>query len=385
MRQMFDLLAVVGVQMSEYFKNVSPEDRVIEIKDTVSRFALDVIATTNFGLEVNSLRDRDNKFYEKIRGILNFQSLSTNIKLALFLAAPKLAKLLRISFISPEKYQFFLDLINNTQEARKRENIYRPDLINLLMELKKGGSLQAEESSPTDDAGFATVEESDLGKKVSNRQWTDDELNAQAFIFLFAGFEAVSTAISFITHELAINPDIQQKLIDEIDTVDSDLQGKNLNYETLQKMKYLDQVVSEGLRFWTISDITDRVCNKDYTLEVEEGKTILIKKGSVVWFPFVAFHLSEEYYENADKFDPERFSDENKHRIDPSAYLPFGVGPRNCIGSRFALMEVKAALYYLLLNFRLEVTGKTQIPLKVQKGFGKVPAKGVWLKLAPRK
>lgn len=378
MKQMFYLLAEVGQQMSDYLKTVVPTDGVMEMKDTLSRFTMDVIASTNFGIKINSLRDRDNEFYEKVQSTVSFKDRWVHIKLGMCLVAPKLAKLLRLAIIPAHKYKFFLDLMSNTERVRKETKIHRPDLISILIDLKRG-SLMPEESSQNDDIGFATVQESEFGRKRTNRQWSDDELNAQAFIFLFAGFEAVSNALTFTTYELARNPDIQQRLINEIDSVAKE--GHQLTYEALQRMTYLDHVVSEGLRLWTVSDVSDRLCSKDYTLELHGGKKITIKKDSVVWFPNVALHLSEEYYENAQTFNPDRFTNT---KINPSTYLPFGIGPRNCIGSRFALMEIKAALYYLLLDFKLEVTEKTQIPFQLAPGFSKIPTEGVWLKLTVR-
>lgn len=112
---------------------------------------------------------------------------------------------------------------------------------------------------------------------------------------------------------------------------------------------------------------TDRTCVKDYVYDDGERK-FTIEKGSNIIFPIYGLHHDPKYYPDPDKFDPERFGDENKQNIQPGAYVPFGLGPRNCIGSRFALMELKGILYYLLLNFSFERNDDTQIPLKMKKG-----------------
>jgi cytochrome P450 family 9 len=97
------------------------------------------------------------------------------------------------------------------------------------------------------------------------------------------------------------------------------------------------------------------------------------------------FHHDPQYFPEPEKFNPDRFSDENRKSIDPDTYLPFGIGPRNCIGSRFALMELKTIMFYLLQNFSFEVTEKTQIPLEYEKvPFGMKPEKGIWIGLKPR-
>lgn len=74
--------------------------------------------------------------------------------------------------------------------------------------------------------------------------WEDDDLTAQCLIFFFAGFDTASTLLSFIGHELAINPEIQAKLVDEVDMFRQQLDGKSMNYETINKMPYMDMVVT---------------------------------------------------------------------------------------------------------------------------------------------
>jgi cytochrome P450 family 9 len=101
--------------------------------------------------------------------------------------------------------------------------------------------------------------------------------------------------------------------------------------------------------------------------------------------PIHAFHHDPNFFPEPDKFIPERFSEDNRGNIDPDTYLPFGIGPRNCIGSRFALMEVKTIFYYLLKNFSLEITEKTQIPLKLLPNpVAMRTEKGIWVGLKPR-
>lgn len=70
-----------------------------------------------------------------------------------------------------------------------------------------------------------------------------------------------------------------------------------------------------------------------------------------------------DYWENADTFDPERWSNDNKHKITQYSYLPFGAGPRNCIGMRFALLQIKLTIAKLILNFQIVKCSKTEVPL----------------------
>jgi cytochrome P450 family 9 len=116
-----------------------------------------------------------------------------------------------------------------------------------------------------------------------------------------------------------------------------------------------------------------------------DDKKFIFEKGKSFMIPISAYHYDPKYFPEPEKFIPERFSEENKSKIDPDTYLPFGIGPRNCIGCRFALMEVKTLFYYLLRNFSLEVTAKTQIPLKLAKNpMGLKSEKGWWIGLKAR-
>ncbi|CRL06049.1 CLUMA_CG018994, isoform A [Clunio marinus] len=149
-------------------------------------------------------------------------------------------------------------------------------------------------------------------------------------------------------------------------------------------MKYLDQTVCEALRKWPPVPMTDRLCVKDYDLKLD-GKNLHINANDSCYIPIWSFHRDLKYFPNPEKFEPERFSEENRGNIDPDTYLPFGVGPRNCIGSRFALMEMKTFFYYLLLNFSFEANSKTQIPLEFDNIPFDIKTKiGIWLSLKPR-
>lgn len=138
---------------------------------------------------------------------------------------------------------FFTNIIKETIKIREEKNIIRPDMIHLLMEARKGKSKQDEAVNVNE--GFAVVEESQVGKvKVPNKEeLTDVDITAQALIFFTAGFDTVSSAMTFMSYELAVNPDIQKRLQKEIDDAVRKCNG-SLTYEALMKMEYMDMVLS---------------------------------------------------------------------------------------------------------------------------------------------
>lgn len=113
-------------------------------------------------------------------------------------------------------------------------------MLGLLLDARKG--LQKEKSEPeTEEAGFAVVKEH-LEAKEIKQDLSDIDIASQMFIFFFGGFETVSTAMCFMAHELASNPDVQEKLIKEIDdSIES--HGETPTYESIANMTYLDMVV----------------------------------------------------------------------------------------------------------------------------------------------
>lgn len=209
---------------------------------------------------------------------------------------------------------------------------------------------------------------------------------AQCLLFFIGGFANISLQLCFIAHALTVNPDIQKRLFDEIEGVKKDLDGQPLTYESVQKMKYLDMIVSESLRLWGQGAFANRLVNKPYVLEASDGSQVQLNAGDSLYIPTHGLHMDAKYFPDPETFDPERFNDENKKNIIFGTYLPFGLGPRNCIASRFALMECKACVFQLVANFRLEMCDKTQHPIKLKCGSASIEGeKGFWMRLKLRK
>ncbi|KAG4075135.1 hypothetical protein HA402_006152 [Bradysia odoriphaga] len=388
MRQMFELVAECADEMSSTIKKKASSNGGgnvdCEMKELFAKYTNDVISSTAFGYKVNSFEDPNNDFYLAGKKFMEFNSPLAGLKFLLMQVSPRVAKLFDINFTDSKVMNFFRSMVLGNIETRTKKGLFRPDMINILMNVKRGKSNDVNSVEETNAEGFATVQESTVGNKVVKRVWTDDELVAQCFIFFLAGFDTSSTLLTFLTHELTVNPDIQQKLYEEVRQAFESLNGERLTYDVLQKMKYMDACISEALRFWPPAAMTDRLCVKDYTYD--DGLIdFKIEKGQFLFIPIYGLHHDERYWKNPDVFDPERFSDENKHTINTGAFIPFGLGPRNCIGSRFALMEAKAVIFYLLLNFKFESNIQTQIPLKLKKAPFLVSEKGVNIQLKLRK
>ncbi|KAK4874018.1 hypothetical protein RN001_013378 [Aquatica leii] len=370
MRAMFGLINECADNFVEFFKKDYHETIDVDLKDVFTRCTNDVIASTAFGVTCNSLVDRNNEFYLMGKEATNFSGIWRNFSFIIMFTFPKLADYFNIRMFSKPVNTFFTQLIKNNIEYREENGIVRPDMIHLLMEAQKGRLKHEEVKDQEIDTGFATIEESSIGKedRPQKRNLTDDDITAQALIFFLAGSDSSSTLMCFAVYELTMNPDIQKRLQDEIDETLQQCEG-DVTYEALLKMKYLDMVLSETLRKWPNTTTVDRACVKPYTIQPihPEEQPVHLNKGDLLWIPMFALHRDPKFYPQPEKFNPERFNDENKANIRPYTYLPFGSGPRSCIGNRFALLEAKLIIFKLLANFDFIVIKKTARLLKISK------------------
>ncbi|XP_003486048.3 cytochrome P450 9e2-like [Bombus impatiens] len=361
MRFMFELVSKCSEEFVDHLYNHPELSCSIEAKDAFTRYTNDVIATVAFGISVNSLKNRNNEFYKKGADATNFGGLFRLLKFLLFRMNPRLTRMAGLSFLSRDTANFFHRVVSETVKARDEQNIVRPDMIHLLMQARDK-------------------------EKPATHQMTIDDITAQAFIFFLAGFDTSSTLMCYMVHELALNPDVQEKLQNEVDRYVEEGNGF-ISYEALSKMEYMEMVTSETLRKYPPIVFIDRLCAQKFQLPpAESGYNYLtVYPDNIVWFPVYALHRDPKYFPDPEKFDPERFNHENKDNIVPYTYLPFGLGPRKCIGNRFALMETKILIAYLLHRFRLKITERTKTPIEFSKtNFSLTPDQGFWIGLERR-
>ncbi|XP_014476504.1 PREDICTED: cytochrome P450 9e2-like [Dinoponera quadriceps] len=361
MKSMFKLMSDYAADFANFVAQLPPDQKVIQTKDIFTRYTNDVIATCAFGVSVDSMRNPKNLFYVYGKEATTFNIVSF-FKMYIFRMLPSVAALLRLKFVRNVIAKFFYDLVDTTIKTRDEKGIVRPDMLQLMMESR--------------------------GKKEGRNELTIEDMTSQAFVFFFGGFDSTSTLMSFAAHEIAVNEDVRKRLQNEIDQILEDTNGE-APYEAVNSMEYLDAVINEALRMYPVAVGTDRVCIKDFVLPptLPGAKPFTVKKGEALMIPVFGLHYDPKYFKEPEKFDPERFLGEQKKVIHNSgAYLPFGLGPRMCIGNRFALMETKVLLFHMLARCDLLPCEKTSMPLKLAKdGFTMKPEGGFWLKAVPRK
>nr|XP_033323886.1 cytochrome P450 9e2-like [Megalopta genalis] len=358
MKAMFTLMRECGDRYGKYFATLPENGRSVELKDAFTRYTNDVIATCSFGVNVDSMADRDNKFYVYGKTATTFGALEM-LKFLVQRTVPRLSLFLGIRVLSPAICSFFENLVATTIKTRDEQGIVRPDMIQLMMETR--------------------------GKLGPGKELTIEDMTAQAFIFYLGGFESTSILMCFAAYEIGVNPEIQKRLQEEIDEVLESNNGE-VTYEAINDMKYLDAVINEALRMYPAIVVTDRVCTKPFELPpaLPGLKSHIIEKDCLVSIPIYGIQQDPQYFDTPTKFKPDRFLDDSKKILNSGAFLSFGAGPRMCIGNRFALLETKVLLFNLFARCNLKPNSKTTIPMRL-KGFQMTSAGGFWFDIEPRK
>ncbi|XP_045478045.1 cytochrome P450 4C1-like [Harmonia axyridis] len=166
--------------------------------------------------------------------------------------------------------------------------------------------------------------------------------------FMFEGHDTTAAAIGFCLMLIANHPEVQDNIVDEMMKV---MDGKttNPNYDDLQKMEYMERCIKETLRLYPSVFFISRIADEDTVL----NSGMLVPKGTLVHIHIYDVMRNPEIFPSPDKFDPDRFLPENCQHRHPFAYIPFSGGPRNCIGQKYANLEIKAFLYGVLRKFKL--------------------------------
>ncbi|XP_070168055.1 cytochrome P450 4C1-like [Polyergus mexicanus] len=177
---------------------------------------------------------------------------------------------------------------------------------------------------------------------------TDLDIKEEVDTFMFAGHDTTAMSMTFALLLLAEHKDIQERVRIEVDTAMQENGGK-LTMRSLQNLPYLDRCLKESLRLYPTAFFILRDVQEDVKLY-----SYVVPAGTILYLNIYGVHRDPNFWPNPEVFDPDRFLPERIQNRHPYSYLPFSAGPRNCIGQRFGLLEMKAMIAPLVHNFYLE-------------------------------
>ena len=354
----------VGLNFEKYIDDIANKGIEVDTKEAGMKMSLDSIATAGFGIQENSFENPENQFRIMALTLISapgYTSAWNMPKWIIMMIFPFIGRLFGWSYMSKTAINFFEDIIKRSYQQRKESKVRRNDFIDLMVdELQQSGGSPQEQTVYEDDyekdaalntAGLASFKDS--GK---------DDLTliiANLLVFFFAGFDVTSTNFTIICHKLAIFPDLQEKVVEEIDEIIGD--SDDVTYDKIQSLKYLDMFISEAFRVTNLTTAHERQCCKDYKIP---GTNFVIQKGRYVHVYVENMSHSDSNFKNPKVFDPENYAPENNPN--KFASMTFGQGPRNCIGMRYALLTLKIAVTYMLRSHRLIRT--TNTPQVLERG-----------------
>lgn len=307
-----------------------------------SNFATDVVCSNFFGVNVDTINNPDHPLPKAISKAFGAE-FTTDWRIIVLFLFPKFGAFLArnnlMRVFHQESIDYLSELSDQIIEDRRSKKTVRNDFIQLMVdhtELEENG-----------EADTKTEEESEELKTYKNMKKTlsNSEILSQAILFMMVGTDTTAVTLSWVSHNLAMYPEIQDKLIQEIDDALERHNGE-INYDSVNDIEYLNSVISETQRMYPIT-LTDRVCAEDH-----EINGLKFKKGDSVNMLIHAMMHDKENYSEPDKFIPGR---ERHH----DTFTPFGSGPRVCIAQRFALLEIKTLMVSILKSYKFEKCEKT--------------------------
>ncbi|CAH1399264.1 unnamed protein product [Nezara viridula] len=335
----------IGEFMNEFIKN--KKNQPISVFDITTRAAIDSAILFGFGIEPKSFTDSEFSFmkYGTVEHLFSTNYMNTISSFFL----PSLSKIFNSRITSKAAEDFFISMTKTNIEHRKTTKITRGDLFDTILKLNK-----------------KKLEQGD--KAYSNL-----EMSAHCATFYLDATVTSATVSTFLLLELATHQDIQEKLRREIFLVGK--KPEDFDFDKINGIPYLQMVFDESIRIHSPVTVLTRSCTKDTVIE-----DVKISKGTKVFISSLALHYDPEYYPEPEKFDPERFSENNKESMTKYTFLPFGEGPRICVGLKYGNLFVKTLIAFILLKYRILPTYDQNKVLHDYENFLLVPKSDATIK-----
>lgn len=328
-----DMHTVITAMMDDIEAKIRDGNHEFDILDEMTKITLRIVSKALFSRDITE--EQINILKE---GVQSLQDITLKEVQKPFLSGWR--KLSGLQKRSEDHLERIYNMISGYIKERRSDPSPPSDLMTMLLDARYEGT----------DVGM-----------------DDQQILDEILIIFVAGFETTTNALTFCLYLLSQHPKALSTLQDE-------LEGVQLNSSPSMKdvmgMSYTTQVISEAMRLYPPAWFMDREAIEDEYIGDEK-----ISEGEIIALYTYGLHRSAEYWKDPDAFIPERFSEENKSQITPNTFIPFGKGPRLCIGSQFAQMEMNLVLAQFIKRFSFELIEPysleldTKITIRPQHGM----------------
>uniref|UniRef100_A0A1I8N5X8 Uncharacterized protein n=2 Tax=Musca domestica TaxID=7370 RepID=A0A1I8N5X8_MUSDO len=309
----------------------------VSLNELIPRFTLNIICETAMGVRLDDCADGDEyrKYYSRIEDIL-IERLKNPIMSFDWIF---------FKFQNGKNYLKSLKKLHSFSSGiiKKRREMLEEELQQQEFELIE--RIDQDDNNAYGKQRYAMLDSLLFAEKegLIDHRGICEEVDT----FILAGYDTISMNLIYALRCLAMYPDVQAKCYEELqECIPEDLSG--LNMKQLNNLKYLDCVIRETLRLYPSVPTVKRECIADTVV----GGNLFLPKRTQINLHIYDIHRNPKYFPDPEVFRPERFmSSEKRH---PYAFIPFSVGQRNCIGQKFAILEIKTLLIHILQNFQLQ-------------------------------
>ncbi|XP_068143627.1 probable cytochrome P450 309a1 [Drosophila tropicalis] len=329
-----------GQRLLKYMERaIAEKGNIIETRDLSYRFMANTMGDFIWGIDAGSLtcNVEEQCEFQKVSTAWAFIAFQSITKFNRTLVAPFMRKLLQLRLFTKETDAFYLQLTQQAVKLRQNGNgSNRADYLSHLIQLQQKGN-------------------------------TMDDTVGHALTVLMDGYETSGAVLYHLLYSLSEYHEVQEKLRTEI--LDALGDDKIISYEELVALPYLDQCVNESLRLTSPIGFLMKICTRPTQIDVGNDKTLKLEAGVSVLIPAFQFHHDEALYPQANEFKPERFATESATEFTKRGMLlPFGDGPRICLGMRVGQLNVKTAVVQILSQYKIRQTKK--LPMSSDSGLG---------------
>jgi len=317
-----------------------------EVHEVMTRLALLIISAAGFGRHVSFTADAHPSPPPGYQMAFRPALLTAVHNMALKVLAPRWA------------YSLPIPILKQTDLAYKELKRHLEEMISRTRAqlIGEGGEGKGQADL------FKRLVEANEGDEEGKAKLSDGELLSNTYTFLLAGHETTANALSFACAVLAMHPEVQRKLQAEADSVwptSLPTDGAESYKEDMNRLHYAEAVFREATRLFPAEPRLSKMVMQDTSLKArrwgekgEEKYEVVVPQGSTVWLDIWATHLSPEYWgPDVNEFKPERFFDTDSYKWPRDAYLPFMIGPRSCMGQRFAQLEGICVLAHIARQY----------------------------------